>query len=277
MKISVILSTYNAPEWLKKCLWGYLSQTDRDFEIVIADDGSGPETKELIHFMAAESTVAIRHVWQKDDGFRKTRILNKAILESDGDYLLFSDGDCIPRSDFIAVHRRFSRQGHFLSGGYFKLPMGVSKVIDCEDIERGRVFDAQWLREQGVRKLPHKWWKLTAGKSMETFFNRWTPTRASWNGHNSSGWRSDIVTANGFDERMQYGGEDRELGERLVNAGIHPVQLRYSAICVHLDHARGYVNNEARQLNDQIRRATRGEGIERTAFGLNLHDSGAAD
>jgi len=272
MHISIILSTYNSPAWLAKSLWGYLAQVDRGFEIVIADDGSGPETAQLIRDVAANTDITIRHVWQRDDGFRKTRILNKAILESRGDYLLFSDGDCIPRNDFVAVHRKFARPGHFLSGGYFKLPMPVSESIDRADIDSGRVFDARWLRASGVRLLlPYKWWKLTANQPMQEFLNRATPTRASWNGHNASGWRSDVEAANGFDERMRYGGEDRELGERLVNRGITPIQLRYSAICLHLDHARGYVDPEARRINDDIRRATRAEKATHTDFGLNLH------
>jgi glycosyltransferase involved in cell wall biosynthesis len=274
MRISVILSTYNAPDWLAKSLHGYLAQTDRDFEIVIADDGSGSETASLIRDFASRTDISIRHVWQRDDGFRKTRILNKSILRSEGDYLLFSDGDCIPRNDFVAVHRRFAQRGRFLSGGYFKLPMSVSKAITPDDIAAGRVFETRWLRSNGVRKLPYKWWKLSCGPRMEKFLNRATPTRASWNGHNSSGWRSDIEEANGFDERMRYGGEDRELGERLVNKGIDPVQLRYSAICVHLDHARGYVNQEALNVNQRIRAHTRDTGAVRTEFGLNLHAKG---
>jgi len=271
MDISVILSTYNSPAWLAKSLWGYLAQVDREFEIVIADDGSKPETAQLIQALAATTEIGIRHVWQRDDGFRKTRILNKAILKAAGDYLLFSDGDCIPRRDFVAVHRKHARPGHFLSGGYFKLPMPVSQSIGQEDIQSGKIFDARWLKAHGVRLLPYKWWKLTAGPSLEEFLNRMTPTRASWNGHNSSGWRSDIQAANGFDERMRYGGEDRELGERLVNRGITPIQLRYSAICLHLDHARGYVDPEARLINDDIRHATSKTRATRTEFGLNLH------
>ncbi|MGI9265762.1 MAG: glycosyltransferase family 2 protein [Gammaproteobacteria bacterium] len=271
MKISVILSTYNQPDWLEKSVWGYMAQTDRNFEIIVADDGSGPETTSRIGMLAAESDIRIRHVWQEDDGFQKTRILNKAILASGGDYLLFSDGDCIPRSDFVAVHRQHAQPGRFLSGGYFKLPMAVSQAISRQDIEAGDPFSSDWLKARGVRKPQHKWWKLTASGKKTRFLNRCTPAKASWNGHNASGWRSDIVTANGFDERMRYGGEDRELGERLVNAGIRPIQLRYSTVCLHLDHARGYVDAASRRLNDDIRRETRSSGVTRTGFGLDGH------
>ncbi|MBP5277885.1 MAG: glycosyl transferase family 2, partial [Prevotella sp.] len=92
--------------------------------------------------------------------------------------------------------------------------------------------------------------------------------RASWNGMNSSGWRTDLLAVNGFDERMQYGGEDRELGERLMNMGIRARQIRYSAIVLHLDHNRPYVNEAAWQLNNQIRKETKQQHRVRTPFGI---------
>jgi len=270
---SIILSTYNSPDWLRKSLWGYESQLMKDFEIVIADDGSREQTTELIRQFQQQSGLNIKHVWQTDDGFRKTRILNKAVLAASGNYLIFSDGDCVPRNDFVAVHAGMARAGHFLSGGYFKLPMSISQAISKEDIMQGRVFNRRWLRKQGLNVPFFKMWKFTARKKSADILNRLTPTIASWNGHNASGWVSDIMAANGFDERMRYGGEDRELGERLVNAGVEPVQIRYNAICVHLDHPRGYVDAEARALNDEIRAATASQQLTRTEHGFNLHSS----
>jgi len=247
----------------------------KDFEVVIADDGSGSATSALIKEFQQQSSLEIKHVWQTDDGFRKTRILNQAILAASGDYLIFSDGDCVPRNDFVSVHAGMARPGHFLSGGYFKLPLAISQAIGKEDIHSGRAFNRRWLKEQGLAVPFFKMWKLTAGSRSAKLLNRLTPTIASWNGHNASGWKSDIVAANGFDERMRYGGEDRELGERLVNASIEPVQIRYNAICVHLDHPRGYVDADARALNDEIRAATDSQQLTRTDFGLNLHGSGS--
>jgi glycosyltransferase involved in cell wall biosynthesis len=103
MKISVIVSTYNSPEWLARVLVGYEQQGDADFEIVIADDGSGPATRELIERFSARGHLRLRHVWHEDDGFRKWRIVNRAIEEAAGDYLLFTDGDCIPRSELPRI------------------------------------------------------------------------------------------------------------------------------------------------------------------------------
>lgn len=256
MKVAVILSTYNAPEWLEKVLWGYEVQTYKDFEVVIADDGSGPATFELLKKFQQSSALRIRHVWHEDRGFQKSEILNKAIVAADADYLVFSDGDCIPRKDFVEVHVRHAESGYFLSGGYFMLPMETSKAITREDIVSGNAFDARWLKSHGLPST-YKTLKLTSSGFIEKILNMVTPTKATWNGHNSSGWKSDVVSVNGFNEEMQYGGQDRELGERMMNKGIKGKQIRYSAVCVHLDHKRGYKTAESIAKNKAIRKDTR--------------------
>ncbi|NQX78288.1 glycosyltransferase family 2 protein [Gilvibacter sp.] len=266
-QIAIVLSTYNQPEWLKKVLWGYANQQFKDFEVIIADDGSTAETKTLIESMRPELPFEVTHVWHEDNGFQKTIILNTAIKAANAEYLLFSDGDCIPRNDFVAVHAAHREAGYFLSGGYFKLPMDISKAITQEDIAQQRCFDVAWLKAQGL-KSSFKNNKLTTNAAKQKFLNWITPTEATWNGHNSSGWLSDILTANGFDQRMQYGGEDRELGERLFNAGLKAKQLRYTAICVHLDHPRGYVKPEMLTKNAAIRKTTKTQKLTRTAYGL---------
>jgi glycosyltransferase involved in cell wall biosynthesis len=267
MKASVIFSTYNSPAWLEKVLWGFSVQTTKDFEIVIADDGSGQETKELIERLRPEMGVTVKHIWQEDDGFQKSRILNKAIVAAEADYLIFTDGDCIPRKDFVEVHLKGRKQGHFLSGGYFLLPMQTSLAIEKEDILSQKCFKVGWLKAHGL-KGSIKTLKLSARGVFRYLLNRLTRTKPTWNGHNSSGWKSDILEANGFDERMQYGGQDRELGERLVNMGIGGVQIRYSAIVVHLDHKRGYRTQESVLKNRAIRKNTRDSDKKRTEFGI---------
>jgi glycosyltransferase involved in cell wall biosynthesis len=265
--ISVIISTYNKPDWLEKVFWGFASQTHPDFELVIADDGSGPATRELIDRARGTMGHDVLHVWHEDRGFQKSEILNKAIVAAHGNYLLFTDGDCIPRADFVAIHAQQAREGHFLSGGYVKLPMDISRVISEADVRAGAVTDAEWLRKQGF----HEWRslsKLNARGLTRWLLNAITPTKATWNGHNASGWKSDVLRVNGFDERMQYGGQDRELGERMVNAGVKPIQIRYSAVCVHLDHGRGYKTDESIARNQSIRRHTRDSGVAWTEFGI---------
>lgn len=272
--ISVIVSTYNSPEWLRKVVWGFGAQTQRDFQLVIADDGSRDETAQAIRALRDETGLNIKHVWQEDDGFQKSRILNKAIHVADGDYLAFTDGDCIPRNDFLEIHARRRRPGCFLSGGYFKLSMEVSRAITRDDIVAQRPFDYRWLVAHGQPRT-HKGLKLTASPLARRVLNALTPTRPTWNGHNASCWKADALAVNGYDERMQYGGQDREFGERLVNRGIRGLQIRYSAIVVHLDHKRGYATPESIAKNRGIRRHTRRSGIVRTEFGLDRHDPAA--
>jgi glycosyltransferase involved in cell wall biosynthesis len=270
MEISVIFSTYNSEEWLEKVILGFSVQTFRNFEIIIADDGSREATKNLIDKLRTEIDIPIIHVWQEDNGFQKSQILNKAILASTSDYLIFTDGDCIPRKDFVEVHDKFREKGYFLSGGYFKLPMDISKLISKDDIINQRCFDLNWLKANGLPSS-FKNIKFLASGLGSKILNFVTPTNASWNGHNSSGWKQDLMEVNGFNQEMQYGGQDRELGERLFNKGLKSKQIRYSAICVHLDHKRGYVNEETWKKNHAIRENTRKNKVVKTPIGIDYN------
>ncbi|MDR1780891.1 MAG: glycosyltransferase family 2 protein [Tannerella sp.] len=267
LSVSVILSTYNQPDYLEKVLWGYEAQTDRRFEVIIADDGSDRNTRDRIEALRPQLSFPIKHVWQPDDGFRKCAILNKAIVEAAADYLLFSDGDCVPRHDFVAIHLKYREKRRFLSGGYFKLDGVISAALTKEDILAGICHSVKWLKSKGLMdSIKNN--KLTSFGWKEWFLNIITTTRATWNGHNASGWRSDIIAANGFDERMRYGGEDREFGERLVNAGIRGKQIRYSAICLHLEHSRSYISDADLALNKQIRQETKQNHSVSTNYGI---------
>jgi|SRR6218665_458965 len=268
MKLSVIISTYNSEEWLHKVLLGYSVQTENDIEIIIADDGSTSKTQEVIAFFKDKFRHPVQHIWHEDIGFRKCKILNTAILASKSDYLLFTDGDCIPRKDFVAQHLKEKEPGFFLSGGYFKLPMAISKTISDDDILHQKCFRVSWLRKQGL-KLNFKITKLNRNKYFAVFMNWITPTKRSWNGHNSSGFKLDILAINGFNELLEYGGEDREMGERLFNNGLLSKQIRYMAICVHLDHSRSYVNPEKVAYNMEVRKFNKKNNVTRIETGIH--------
>ena len=269
---SIIFSTYNQPDWLEKTLLGFAAQDRHDFEVVVADDGSREETRQRIDALRPRLPFDLQHVWQPDDGFQKCRILNKAILASRSDYLVFTDGDCVPRRDFVSQHIRLREPGRFLSGGYFKLPMDISQAINADDIAGNRCFDLGWLRARGLPFAARNA-KLAAHGAMARLLDAVVTTRASWNGHNASGWKRDLVAANGFDERMGYGGEDRELGERLENNGLRGKRIRHRAIVLHLDHPRGYVKEEIIAANNAIRANTRAQRLTRTEHGLDALSS----
>ncbi|NRA27723.1 MAG: glycosyltransferase [Opitutales bacterium] len=266
MRISVIISTYNNPKWLDHVLCGYRYQTDQDFELVIADDGSGDATREVVDKHQAYIP-KLQHIWHPDDGFQKSRILNLATQAASGDYLIFTDGDCIPPPDFIGLHRSCAKSGHYLSGGYFKLPMTTSTAISEEDIQTGQVFSLRWLRRHGL-PLSFKASRLSASPRLRTLLDCCIPTKATWNGNNSSAFKSDILAVNGHDERMQYGGQDVEMGYRLRHRGLRPIRVRYRALVLHLDHARGYANEDSIAKNRAIRQKTLETQSKWTAHGI---------
>ena len=152
LKASIVITTYNAPLWLHKVLLGFSIQTFQDFEIIIADDGSTQETKAVVDSFKNKFKYPLQHIWQEDHGFQKPKILNKAILASKTDYLIFTDGDCIPRKDFVATHLKNAENGYFLSGGYFKLPFEISNQIVDDDILTQNCFSIKWLINNGLQK-----------------------------------------------------------------------------------------------------------------------------
>lgn len=267
MKLSVIITTYNSEEWLAKVLEGYCNQTEKDFEVIIADDGSAEKTKQVIVNFSSRFTYPIIHVWQPDEGFQKCKILNKAILKANTEYLLFTDGDCIPRKDFVAQHLKYKEEGFFLSGGYFKLPLSISNLISFENINNQECFSILWLLKNGLR-FKFKLSKLTKISLFASFMNWITPTKKTFNGHNTSCFKKDLLAINGFNEDMKYGGLDRELGERLLNLGILAKQIRYAAICIHLDHQRSYFNIDDKNKNDKIRRLNKSNKIIKINNGI---------
>lgn len=272
MKLSLIITTYNSEDWLQKVLVGYSIQTEQDFEVVIADDGSNEKTKEVIDSFKNVFKYPIIHVWQEDQGFQKCKILNKAILKTTSDYLLFTDGDCIPRKDFVAQHLKYKEEGYFLSGGYFKLPMETSQKISFDNIKNQDCFSISWLIKNGVSKT-FKLSKLTKIDFFAVFMNWLSPTKRTFNGHNTSCFKADLLAINGFNEEMQYGGLDREVGERLFNLGLLSKQIRYSAVCLHLDHKRGYASEEIWKKNNQIRKFNRKNKIIKISIGISQYEN----
>ncbi len=194
--------------------------------------------------------------------------------EAPSEYLVFTDGDCIPRRDFLSTHAGLARPGRFLSGGTFRLSLAVSQAVTREDIVSGQVFSARWLRAGG-QPWNRRLLKLAAGPWWAGVLDRITTTNASWNGHNASAFKSDLLAVNGFNEEMGWGGEDRELGDRLRNAGLRPLQVRNRAICVHLEHERGYVDDEVYRKNQAIRKQTRRSGRTWTEHGIVPGPKGA--
>jgi glycosyltransferase involved in cell wall biosynthesis len=265
--LSVVVSTYDRPAFLEKVLRGYAVQSDKDFELLVADDGSGPETAALIARARLSTGLSIVHVWHCHQGFRKSLILNRAIAAASGDYLVFTDGDCIPREDLVATHRRLARRGRYVAGGYLKLPREVCDAIELADIDSHRITDLAWLRSKGW-KPGKRALRLTRSPWLGAFCDAVTTTSADFQGNNASTWREALYVVNGFESDMGYGGLDQALGYRLHNAGIIGRQARHRAVTMHLHHDRPYKDPEVIKKNREIKKRIREDGETRAHNGL---------
>lgn len=250
MRIAVIVTTYNRPDALAAVLEGYLAQTDRDFEVLVADDGSTADTAEVIRRFQARATYPVRHVWHEDQGFRAAAIRNRALAATGADYVIFTDGDCVPRVDFVARHRMLSERGWFLSGNRLLLTREFTDRVLREGLPIHRWGIGDWLRarRQGhiTRVLPLLRLPDMAG------LRKLAPRR--WEGAktcNLSAWRSDLMQVNGLDESYTgWGLEDSDLVIRLIRAGVHSKSARFSAPVLHLWHS----ENDRSQLEENRRR-----------------------
>lgn len=239
LDLALIVSTYNQPMLLDRCLHALTRQRDQDFELLIADDGSTQETRSLIEGYKAFFGSRLSHVWQADEGFRKTRILNRCVLRTSAEYLVFLDGDCVAQPDYVAEHRRAATPGAYQNGAIIRLDAALSDAVTREGIDDGRVFDTRWLRRTGGR-WDRRYLKLSLPLGLRRWLNRHSATRLYWLGSNSACWRADAVAVNGFDNRFSYGFEDGDFGNRLANHGIRAETVRWTANLLHLDHGRPY-------------------------------------
>lgn len=248
---TLIVSTYNQPELLDKCLLSLARQSEREFQCIVADDGSGDETRAVARKYQGMVGSALRRVWHEDRGFRKTTILNKAILASASDYLVFIDGDCIAHPDLVREHLRAAEPGAYLNGGLIRLSSKLSDRIGEQAILSGDAFRTRWLLHQGGY-YARRYLRLDLGHRLRSRLNQWTPTRLYWLGSNSSCYREDAIAVNGFDNRFSYGFEDGDFGNRLELNGVRPKTVRWTAIALHLWHPRPWSSSETLEANRKL-------------------------
>lgn len=266
--IGVIVSTYNQPRHLRRCLRSLELQSQRSFEIVVADDGSTMETRRLVEEFARSSIHPVRHVWQEDRGFRKTEILNKAVLATGTQYLVFIDGDCIAHPDFVREHALNSEPGRYLTGSLIRLDQGISDRINEDAIAGGDAFRAAWLLKQGSH-IDRRYLRLSLPYTLRCRLNRATRTRPYWLGSNSSCFRESLVAINGFDNRFSYGFEDGDFGNRLEMRGIKPKTVRWTAVLLHLWHAKPWADPDGQAGNRGLMDENLVLGRYRAASGLD--------
>lgn len=235
MLISVIVTTYNWAAVLRLCLLSLYAQTDSNFEIIIADDGSSPENQVLAKMYMKDSPVAIHYVHHEDQGFRAGTIRNKAVACSQGDYLLFMDGDCIARADFIATHRRLAEAGYFVAGNRVLLSQNFTETVITENLllhaQSASYFLKHCLQGNINRALPFL--KLPLGFLRKCQPTKWQKAMTC----NLGIWREAFVRVNGFDELFEgWGYEDSDLVIRLIHAGVKRKEGRFAAPVLHCWH-----------------------------------------
>lgn len=235
MKTALIVTTYNRPDALAAVLEGYCRQSDQDFELVVADDGSKEDTADVVRQFARRAPFRLTHVWHEDRGFRAAAIRNRAVASSGADYIVFTDGDCIPSGHFVRLHKQLAESGYFLGANRVLLSAGLTNRILSQQvsIHSWRVFDwiLSWSKRDVNRLLPLM--RLPDGP-----FRKWMPDR--WEGIktcNFSVWRDDLIRINGLDESYEgWGLEDSDLVIRLLHAGVKHKSARFAATVFHLWH-----------------------------------------
>jgi len=256
--ISVIVATYNRPDALDAVLRSLLRQSDPDFEVLVADDGSTEETRRLVDSWKPRFDGRLRHVWQSDEGFRLAEIRNRAILAAAGSYCIFLDGDCIARENFVAMHRALAQPGWFVTGNRLLMSQALSERILREKLEPERWTLADWwrLRRAGEIKRLAPLVFLPLGPLRRRRARDWRGAQ----GCNLGIWRSDLIAVDGFEGAFKsWGREDSDLLIRLMRAGVRRKDGRMATGVLHLWHPeadRSRLLDNERRL-DNIRAGTR--------------------
>lgn len=236
MRIAVQVPTYNRPAALRRVLEGYARQSDLDFELIVADDGSTDETREVVARFVDTAPFPVRHIWQPDRGYRLARVRNRGIAATQADYLLLTDGDCIPLATHVARHRALAEPGWCVSGSRIMLGPGLTGAVEQGLADPLTWGWSDWLRHRisgQVNRLSPL--LFLSPRSRWRYWRRsaWQSTRTA----NLAVWREDLLRVNGFDESFEgWGREDSDLMIRLLRSGVRNKAGRYAVPVLHLWH-----------------------------------------
>ena len=259
MRIAVIVTTYNRPDALLAVLNGYLAQTDLNFELIVADDGSCKKTQQVIDDFKLITPLKITHVWHEDKGFRAAAIRNRAILVTNADYIILTDGDCIPLPHFVASHRLLAEHGYFVSGNRILASQELTQQL-LQATNQPYPISAWHLKKWIVERLKGRINRLLPlitlpkmmGKLRYLDAFRWQGAKTC----NLGVWRTDLLTVNGLDEAYSgWGMEDSDLVIRLLHANILNKSGRCATPVLHLWHKendRSGLQKNIEQLNELI-------------------------
>lgn len=274
ISVGVIVATYNKPDYLRVTLGQLMRQDLMPDQIIIADDGSGAETKAVVEVFSQHHQSMV-HVWHEDAGFRKCQILNKAIAQSDSQYLIFIDDDCLCPPWFVSAHLSTARTNSFTVGASVNLGPAItdnilkgtadfSGFLACTPLEKMTYIETK--SRGGYSKLFLR--AALTGKRLGKVFDRLYAGRGVFRGGNSGAWKNDLIKVNGFNNEMVYGHEDREIGERLRNLGLSCRQVRYFGANFHLHHDRSYADPERKRAQSRMCKQARKNGTTFVSQGI---------
>ena len=252
--ISIIVATYNRPDALHAVLRSLAQQRDADFEVLVADDGSSPETAAVVAGWNGRLGRRLVHVWHPDEGFRLAEIRNRAILVAAGDYCIFLDGDCLARPNFLAAHRALAERGWFVNGNRILLSRDLSQRILREQLTPEHWNIADWLVQRLGGKINRfaPLVSLRLGPLRKLHARAWRGARAC----NLGVWRSNLLAVDGFDGGFSgWGREDSDLFVRLMRAGVRRKDGRMATGVLHLWHAeadRSRLQENERRLDEVL-------------------------
>ena len=236
-KASIILAFYNKINYLKLVLAGFERQTNHDFEIIIADDGSNKDVTEELEKLSVDYSFPILHLWQEDKGFRKNKILNRAIISAKNGLLIFVDADCVPHKNFVEEHLNNSCENYCLTGRRVNLSEKITSTLTPEKIKSGLLENNFFLIKDGLFGNSYDVEKglYFRNKFLREYFNN---KKRGLLGCNFSIHKSDLLKINGFDERYEAPsiGEDSDVQFRLELAGMKIKSLNNIAVQYHLYH-----------------------------------------
>lgn len=249
MKISVIVTTYNRPDALDAVLKSLASQRHTHFEVLVADDGSGPVTQQLVQTFAKTFPVPLTHAWQEDAGFRAGAARNKASAQASGDYLIFMDGDCVALPDFLVQHEQLAEPGWFVAGNRVLLSQSFTQQALAQGLSLHQRTRWQWLLDRWSGRI-NRWLPLLHAGNAQWRKNapkRWQGARTC----NLAVWRKDFIAVNGFDEAYAgWGHEDADLAVRLIRHGTQRKDGRFATAVMHLWHQ----ENDRSHLQENVAR-----------------------
>ena len=259
---SLIIATYNWKEALALVLASVRAQSELPGEVLVADDGSRDDTREMLAHAARDFPVPLTHVWQPDDGFRKGRILNEAMARAKGEYFIALDGDMLVHRDFVRDHLRAAERGWYVQGG--RMMLGAAPT--ARTLAAGRL--AAGVFSGGVRNRVNG---IHAPLLSALARGDQGPVRRT-RGCNAAYWRDDILRVNGYNEDLEgWGREDTELIARLMNSGVRRRNLKFAAVAYHLEHAKSSRNRDAANM-EAVERVVR-ERVTRCAHGIDRHQA----